>query len=91
MVNGSMDDIESICNKLIMIDNGKILYDGLLSEFKGMYCHENILVVDFQDGDVIIDDERLKVIKWIGTCFLLYWRFYAGAKAILDINSKNRS
>lgn len=58
-----MDDIENICNKLIMIDKGRIIYDGMLSEFKQAYCHDNALVVDFQDENCIVEDSRLKVIK----------------------------
>jgi len=58
-----MDDIELTCNKLIMIDKGKIIYDGMISEFKQTYCHDNMLVIDFQDESSTIEDSRLKVIK----------------------------
>ena len=58
-----MDDIENICNKLVMIDNGKIIYDGILSEFKRTYCHDNVIIVDFQDLNSVIEDSRLKVVK----------------------------
>lgn len=58
-----MDDIEQICERLIMIDNGHILYDGSLLEFKTKFGGENMLIVDFADEKAIIDDPRLKVIK----------------------------
>ena len=58
-----MDDIENICNKLVMIDKGKIIYDGMLSEFKRAYCHDNMLIVDFKDSNFVLEDSRLKVIK----------------------------
>jgi len=46
-----------------LIDNGHILYDGSLLEFKTKFGGENMLIVDFADEKSVIDDPRLKVIK----------------------------
>ncbi len=58
-----MDDIEQICGRLIMIDGGKILYDGSLAGFKERFGGEHLLVVDFADEQVTVDDPRLKLVK----------------------------
>lgn len=58
-----MDDIEQICNRIIMIDKGSIIYDGTIESFKNEYGSETVIAVEFQDENVIISDPRLKVIK----------------------------
>jgi ABC-2 type transport system ATP-binding protein len=58
-----MDDIEQICGRLIMIDGGKILYDGSLAGFKERFGGEHLLVVDFADEEAAVDDPRLKLVK----------------------------
>ncbi|MFH0993025.1 MAG: sugar ABC transporter ATP-binding protein, partial [bacterium] len=32
-----LDDIEELCDRIIMIDNGKIMYEGSLDEIKDIY------------------------------------------------------
>ena len=59
-----MDDIEAICNRLIMIDNGRKLYDGSLAGFKEAYTGGSVLSVEFETEDaIILDDPRLKSKK----------------------------
>ncbi len=58
-----MDDIEQICSRLVMIDQGRVIYDGSLDSFKVKYGSEYVLAVDFEDENTIISDPRLKVIK----------------------------
>jgi len=43
-----MDDIESICDRIIMIDRGTKLYDGSLQVFKDSHAREYMIVVEFQ-------------------------------------------
>jgi ABC-2 type transport system ATP-binding protein len=87
-----MDDIECICNKLIMIDKGKIIYDGLLSEFKGSYCHESMLIIDAQGGELLIEDPRLKMIKEEGSRKIILYdkRTINSGEAISLITRKNQ-
>lgn len=42
-----MDDIEQICHRIIMIDHGKMLYNGSLQNFKDKYGGEYTITVDF--------------------------------------------
>lgn len=59
-----MDDIESICNRLIMIDKGKLLYDGELGQFKRKFAGDTIVIVECVDNTPFeLFDSRLKLIK----------------------------
>jgi ABC-2 type transport system ATP-binding protein len=58
-----MDDIDQICNRLIMIDKGKIIYDGTLDSFKKTYSNGFMITADFLENNVQIIDKRLRIIK----------------------------
>lgn len=58
-----MDDIEQTCQRLVMIDKGHIIYDGELDDFKNTYGGDNLLIVEFADKNVRLDDSRLKIVK----------------------------
>ncbi|MDG5788608.1 ATP-binding cassette domain-containing protein [Evansella sp. AB-P1] len=58
-----MDDIEEICNRLIMIDEGKILYDGSLTNFKTQFGNEYVLTIDFAEENIKITDSRFQLVK----------------------------
>lgn len=45
-----MDDIEALCNRIILIDEGKIVYDGDLGKFTQGYVKHK--TVEFQTGRV---------------------------------------
>ena len=59
----NMDDIEALCERLIMIDRGKILYDGSLLKFKEKYGGDHLLIVKFDAEDIKIEDPRLHLRK----------------------------
>lgn len=58
-----MDDIEHICDRLIMIDHGHILYDGMLDDFKEQYGNQYLLMAQFAEDNVSINDHRLNIVK----------------------------
>lgn len=66
-----MDDIEQICERLIMIDKGQVIYDGSLDEFKAKYAGGSTVIVEFDRDNIRIKDNRLKIFreegprKWI--------------------------
>ncbi|AEE97659.1 ABC transporter ATP-binding protein [Mahella australiensis] len=51
-----MDDIEQICDRLILIDKGKILYDGKVEEFKTNFSEESI--IEFSYGQKYGSDDK---------------------------------
>jgi ABC-2 type transport system ATP-binding protein len=58
-----MDDIEEICEKIIMIDKGKVIYNGSLEAFKNDFGEDHMLIVDFEDEEYKNLDLRFRVIK----------------------------
>lgn len=64
-----MADIERLCQRMILIDHGKIVYDGSLAHIKETYGRERILVVDFDD-DVDDGDKFVRQLQLPGTSWM---------------------
>jgi len=47
-----MDDIEALCNRIIVIGKGTILFDGDMAGLRKMVSEERHLIVDFVKGSV---------------------------------------
>jgi ABC-2 type transport system ATP-binding protein len=45
-----LDDIERLCSRLVVIDHGRVIYDGGLEELKALYGYERVLVVDLEES-----------------------------------------
>lgn len=45
-----MQDIEKVCERLIIIDEGKKIYDGKVDEIKTMYSHTKTIEILLEDG-----------------------------------------
>jgi ABC-2 type transport system ATP-binding protein len=58
-----MDDIESLCTRVMVIGAGKILSDGSLAELRARVTRERWLTVDLDDGVAWIDEPGAKVIR----------------------------
>lgn len=59
-----MDDIEQICNRLILIDKGKILYDGEVDEFKTGYSEESVIEFIYEKKNEC-DDKEIFLLEGI--------------------------
>jgi len=44
-----MGDIEELCERIIIVDGGKKIFDGLISDIKKKFGTQRVLVVDFQE------------------------------------------
>ncbi len=44
-----MTDIEKVCSRIMIIDHGRIVYDGSLQEIRGQYGRQRTLVVEFEE------------------------------------------
>ena len=51
-----MDDIEALCDRVIVISNGRILSDGSLEELRGRITRERRLVIDLVDARAEVMD-----------------------------------
>ena len=45
-----MQDIEKVCDRLIIIDSGKKMYDGSINEIKNLYSNRKTIEVFYEDG-----------------------------------------
>ena len=61
-----MDDIEALCNRVMVIGNGKILSDGPLDELRNRFGQERLLTVDFVEENVHISDPNAVVVEQSG-------------------------
>ncbi|RDU22508.1 ABC transporter ATP-binding protein [Anaerosacchariphilus polymeriproducens] len=53
-----LDDIEEICNKIIVIDKGKKIFDGSLDELKNVYAITRTVHFEFKEETTCLIDIR---------------------------------
>lgn len=58
-----MDDIEQICDRIILIDQGSLVYDGALVGFKQQFAAGHRLTVELEDDQFVITDDRLTLVQ----------------------------
>jgi len=58
-----MQDIEKLCNRMAIIDDGKILYDGSISHLKDQFGNERTLVIELDDAPYRLDIPGTRVLK----------------------------
>jgi ABC-2 type transport system ATP-binding protein len=58
-----LDDIERLCSRLIVIDHGRVIYDGALEELKRRYGTERTLVVDLEEPAPPLDVPGARVVR----------------------------
>jgi ABC-2 type transport system ATP-binding protein len=58
-----MDDIEALCNRVIVIAGGTALCDGTLADLRARVSRERWLTVDLAEADESVDDPDAKVVR----------------------------
>jgi ABC-2 type transport system ATP-binding protein len=58
-----MDDIESLCSRVLVLANGRILSDGPLEALRAKVTHERWLIVDLAEPDAELVDPAAEVIR----------------------------
>lgn len=58
-----MQDIEKLCERMILIDHGKVIYDGPVAEIKRRFGRHRILVVDLEGQPAEVAVEGAEVIR----------------------------
>ena len=58
-----MDDIEALCSRVMVINNGRILSDGTVEELRSRVSSERRLIVDLEDEHGEIADSEASVIS----------------------------
>ena len=51
-----MDDIEALCPRVILIHQGRILFDGALEALRARVTNERRLIIDLNDARVAVED-----------------------------------
>jgi len=57
-----MSDIEKLCKRMILIDKGKIMYDGELAKVKEVFGAARILIIDLE-GDAPFKEKGVELIR----------------------------
>lgn len=59
-----MDDIEHICDRIVLINKGTVIFDGALKLFKSKYSTGHRLSIQLADDvPFVLEDDRLTVIR----------------------------
>jgi len=58
-----MSDIEKICERLMIIDYGRIIYDGTVACIKQQFAHHRELIVDFAEGVSEVKSDRAELME----------------------------
>jgi ABC-2 type transport system ATP-binding protein len=58
-----MSDIEKICESLMIIDHGRIIYDGTIVGIKEQFAHHRELIVDFAEGVSEVKSDRAELVE----------------------------
>ena len=56
-------DIERLCSRILIIDHGRLIYDGDVNALKERYGTERVLVVDLEEAQGPLDVEGGRVVK----------------------------
>ena len=69
-----MKDIEEICERVIILDEGKIIYDGSIERIKSDYFSKRIMEIELlNDEDIELNNVILKRVEGKPTTRLLYF------------------
>jgi len=68
-----MDDIEALCYRVLLINQGHILYDGALENLRARVSPERQMIVDLQQGAEDFEDPQATVVQRDGQ--RVYLRF----------------
>lgn len=69
-----MSDIEKLCQRMILIDKGRVMYDGELAQIKELYGAVRMLIVDFEEeasvyvegAEVVREEGKRKWLRFDG-------------------------
>ncbi|ENH95629.1 ABC transporter [Gracilibacillus halophilus YIM-C55.5] len=84
-----MSDIEKLCNRVIVIDQGSKVYDGTVKELKKTYGSEELIIVEtenkIKDYNYLFSPGILYVEQQNNTLFITYNKSKISSSVILKI------
>ena len=75
-----LGDIERLCNRLLVIDHGKLIWDGRIADLKERYGAERTLIVDLEEPGPPLEVEGARVERVDGP---RQWLRFRGSAAEL--------
>ena len=75
-----LGDIERLCNRLLVIDHGKLIWDGRIADLKERYGAERTLIVDLEEPAPPLELDGARVEKVDGP---RQWLRFRGSAAEL--------
>jgi ABC-2 type transport system ATP-binding protein len=63
LTSHDLGDIERLCSRILVIDHGRLVYDGDLDRLKARYGTERVLVVDLEEPRPPLAVDGARVIK----------------------------
>ena len=84
----NMENAEALCNRLIMIKDGKKVLDGTPAEIRNTYPREKVIVETDKDLLPLIDG-KVKSYTKNGNIWTLYLNDQADSKEIFDLITSN--
>lgn len=58
-----MDDIESLCKRVLVIGNGEVIYDGDMRKIRSQVSKERRLILDLEDSNVNLTGLPVKLLQ----------------------------
>lgn len=79
-----MNDIEELCSRVVVIDNGRRIYDGSLEELRVKYSNQRILVVDIAQNEVALPPKTSLIHEDGGKKWISFDRDESNASEIIS-------
>ena len=61
-----MDDIEALCNRVMVIGRGRLLLDGTMDQLRAQVSPERRLIVDLARAEETVEDEDARIVERAG-------------------------
>jgi len=58
-----LGDVEKLCERVLMIDHGRLVFDGAIAELRRRFGDHRVLVVDFAEAPATIDLPGAQLIR----------------------------
>jgi ABC-2 type transport system ATP-binding protein len=87
-----MSDIEKLCERMMIIDEGRVIYDGLVDGMKERFSPHRLLKVDFseQGPDIQVQGAELMECKGQQACYRFDRRSVSASELIVALAQKHK-
>jgi ABC-2 type transport system ATP-binding protein len=85
-----LNDVERLCPRIIMIDQGSVIYDGLVATLKKNFTKKNMLVVHFEDEPANLQIPNAQLVRYQGKKVWLEYdpQIVSAASLISDVSQQ---